>query len=87
VDDGPLNDPLETRGRFGLFAMSRNEVQKLIVDEAFQGTPQRFQIDAAGPHDSRRILVVDEGQQEMFERGILMMALIGEGQGAVKSFF
>jgi len=41
-------------------------------------------IDVAGPHHRRGILVVDQREQQMLERRIFVMTLIGERQRPVE---
>ena len=43
--------------------------------------------DTAGTHHRHRILVLGEGQQQMFERGVLVAALGGQGQSPVQRLF
>ena len=38
-------------------------------------------------HDSRGVLILEQGQQEVFERGVLVMPLVRQGQGPVKRLF
>ena len=45
------------------------------------------QIDAAGAHHLRRMFVVDERDQKMFEGRILMPALAGLPQRVVEGLF
>jgi hypothetical protein len=42
------------------------------------------EIDVAGAHDGGGVLVVDQGEQQMFEGGVFVAALVGEGESPVK---
>ena len=48
---------------------------------------QLFEVDVAGAHDGRRVLVLDQREQEMLERGELLVALIGETKSLVQGHF
>ena len=82
-----LHDALEAVGRLGLLLTVDNEVFKFGVEVLNNGLAQRVEVDAARPEHRRRIDVVDQRQQEMFERRVFMMALVGERQGSAKGLF
>jgi hypothetical protein len=42
--------------------------------------PQFLEIDITRAHDPAGILIVDEGEQQMFKRRIFMLALVGGNQ-------
>ena len=42
-----------------------------------QPCAQRLDIDRAGAQHARRIAIIEQGQQQMFERGVLVLALVG----------
>jgi hypothetical protein len=46
-----------------------------------------FKVDVAGPHDGSGIGILDQGQQQMLERGIFMVPLVGKGQRLMDRFF
>ena len=52
-----------------------------------QATAQLVEVDIAGPHHRRRVLILDQGEQQMLERGVFVMALVGERQGPVERLF
>ena len=87
MDDGALDDPLEAGGRLRILAFVGDQVGQLRVDIGDQTAPQHVEIDIAGAHDRGRVLVVDQGQQQMFERGVFVVPLIGERERPVKRFF
>ena len=41
---------------------------------------KRPAVDTLAPHGGGRVLIIDQRQQQMFKRGVLMMAFIGERQ-------
>jgi len=46
-----------------------------------------LQIDVARPHYRRRILVFDHGEQQVLQRRIFMMALVGKRERPMKRLF
>jgi hypothetical protein len=87
VDHGPLDDALEAGGRLGVFAVVDDEGAELVVHIVGEGGAKRGQVNVAGPHHGGRVLVVDEAEQQMFERSVFVLALVGVGDCAVKGFF
>jgi hypothetical protein len=58
-----------------------------VIDVFGEVAAQRVQIDVAGAHDGRRVLVVDQGEQEVFERGVFMPPFPRQGEGSVEGLF
>src|SRR5207342_1311244 len=62
-----------------------------IVELGFQisdeTAAQLVQIDVARPHDGGSVLIFDQREQEVLERGVLMMAFVGERQSPVERLF
>ncbi len=84
MDDGALDDPLEAGGGFGILARAGRQIGQLRVDIFDQAAPQHVEIDVAGTHHRGGVLIVDQRQQQMFQRGIFLMALAGESQRLMK---
>ncbi len=79
-----LYDPLEAVGRLGLFLAVDDEVLKLRIEIMDDGLAQRVEVDAAGSQHCGRVDVVDQRQQQMLQRRILMTPFIGERQRPAK---
>ncbi len=87
VDHRALDHALETRRRLRIVGAVGDEVFEFgleIVDEAGS---QLVEVDAAGAHDGCRIRVIDQRQQQMLERRILMMTLVRYRQRAMQGLF
>ena len=67
--------------------VGRGEGGQIIVDIEVQRRLQGRQIDVAGPHHIGGVRVVDQGQQQVFERGVFVPTRIGVADGAVQGFF
>ena len=80
VDDGALDDALEAGGRLGILARAGGQIGELGVDIFDQAAAQHVEIDVAGAHDRGGVLIVDQRQEQMLQRGIFLMALAGERQ-------
>ena len=87
MDHRPLDHALEAGRRFGVLTPIGHEIGKFAVDVIDQVSAKNFEIDIAGPHDGRSILVVDQGQEQMFEGCVFMTALACESESSVKGLF
>ena len=73
--------------RLGVVGAVRHQIFEFgleIVDEA---SAQLVEIDAAGTHHRRRIRVIDQRQQKVFERRILVMTLVCNRQRTMQGLF
>jgi hypothetical protein len=87
VDHRALDDALEPRRRLRIGAPVRDEVGEFRVDVFNEVAPQDVEIDVAGAHDGRSVLIVDQRQKEMFERGVLVPPFAREGESSVEGLF
>ncbi|MNE13814.1 hypothetical protein D3C80_1066640 [compost metagenome] len=87
MDDGPLDDTLEAGGRLRVFVIAGHEVGKFVIDIIGNGLAQVFKVDVTSAHDRRRVRVINQREKQMFERGIFMMPLVGEGQCLMQRLF
>jgi hypothetical protein len=87
VNDGALDDPLEAGGRLGILVAVADQILELAFEIGGQTAPQLVELDVARAHDRGGILIIDQREQKMFERGVFVMALIGERQGTVERLF
>ena len=82
-----LDHALEAGGRLGVVGAVGDQIFELgfeIIDET---GAQLVEIDAAGAHHGRRIRVIDQRQQKMFERRILVMTLVCNRQRTMQGLF
>ena len=87
MDHRALDHALEAGGRLGIVAPVGDEVGQFRIDVVDEVAAQRVEIDAAGAHHRGCVLVVDQRQQQVFQRRIFMVAFIGEREGPVKRLF
>ncbi len=87
MDDRALDHALEAGGRLGIFRAVGDQIFKLGFEIARHGAAQLVEIDIAGAHHGRCVLVVDQRQQKMFERRVFVMPFVGEGQCAMQRLF
>ncbi len=80
MDDRALDDALEAGGRLGVLVITGDQVGEFVIDIFDERLAQRVEVDVAGAHDGGRIGVVDQGEQQMLERRIFVMPLVGKGQ-------
>ena len=87
VDHRALDHALETGGRLGVIGAIRHQILEFglkIIDEA---RAELVEIDATGAHDGGCIGVVDQGEQEMLERRVLVMTLVCDRQCTMQGLF
>ena len=87
VDDGALDHALEAGGRLGILVAVAHQVFELALEIGGEAAAQLVEIDVARAHDRGGVLIVDQREQQMFERGVFVVALVGERQGAVEGLF
>ncbi len=84
VDHRALDHALETGGRLGVIGAVGHQVFELGFEIVDQTGAQLVEIDAAGTHHRRRIGIIDQRQQKVFERRILVMTLVCNRQRAMQ---
>ena len=87
VDDRPLDDALKSRRRLGVLAIVADQIVELLVDIFAKILSQKIEIDRTGAQDRGGIAVFGQTEQQMLERGIFVMPLVGDGQGPVQRLF
>jgi hypothetical protein len=84
MDRGALDHALEGRRRHRLGALDIGDQRRqVVVDEIGQGLAQFVQVDRAGPHHARGVRLVDQGKQQVLQRGQFVAAGVGKRQRAV----
>ena len=87
MDHGALDHPLEARGRLGILVQFRGQIVEFVLDVADQALAQGVDVDRTGAHDGGRFGVVQQAQQEMFERRIFVPTLGSDRKSAMKGLF
>ncbi len=87
MQHGALDDALEGGGGVNLPAVLHDEGGAIIVEVVREVPAQLFEIDLAGRHHLGRVLVVRQREQQVFKRGVLVLAVRGELQGAFEGAF
>ena len=84
MDHGAMDDALEARGRRCFAVLTENEIRQLFVDKIGQLGPEPVHVNVTRTQNRGRVAVVKERQQQMFERGVFVMALVGIFDGAMQ---
>ena len=83
-----LNNALEACGWLGVrHALFDDQPAQLLVDESLEAVVKFIDIDPARAQHGDGVLVLAQREQQMLERRIFMMTSVGQGQGAMKTFF
>ena len=77
MDDGALDDALETGGRLRILLARGGKIGEVGIDVADQVGAQLVEIDAAGLQHGQRVLILRQRQQEVFQRGIFVPPFVG----------
>ncbi len=84
MDHGALDHALEAGGGLAVLATVGDQVLQFGFKIAGQVALELLGVDIARPHHRRRVLVVDQREQQMLERGVFVVALVGERQRPVE---
>ena len=87
VDHRALDHALEAGGRFTVLGAVGDQVFQFRLEIGDQAAAQLVEVDIAGAHHRRGVLIVDQRQQQMFQRRIFVMPLIGDGERPVERLF
>ncbi len=87
MDHGALDHPLEAGGRLGVLVQFGGEIVEFVLDIADQVLAQGVEIDRTGAHHGRRVGVVEQAQQQMFERRIFVPPFGGGSKRAMEGLF
>ena len=87
MDRRPLHHPLEPRGRLRVTRPVGRQARQILIEEFGQITAQAFDVHAAGAQNGRRIGIIKQAQQQMFERGVFMLAFRRQAQRAMERLF
>ena len=87
VDDGALNDALKAGGGLGILRPVGDQVVEFGFEIGDQAAAQLFQVDVARAHHRGGVLIFDQRQQQMLQRRVFVVALIGERQRPMKRLF
>ena len=77
MQDGPLDNALETGSGGGVDSLFNLEGIELAVEIEHNGVFQIAQIDTTGIHHLGSVAIVDQCEQKMFQCGILVAAVRG----------
>ncbi len=84
VDHGALDHALEAGGRLGVLAAVGDQVLQFGLEIAREIALELLGVDIARPHHRGRVLVVDQREQQVLERRVFMVTLVGERQCPVE---
>ena len=87
VNRGALQDALEARRRLGVFFALGDQAGQFVVDILRNVGAQLVDIDVAGAQDGKRVLVLDQRQQQMLQRRELVAPFIGQRQSPMEASF
>jgi hypothetical protein len=87
VQDRALDHTLEAGGRLRIGALVRFERLILLLEILAYHIAQLVEIHTAGGHHLRRVLIVDQRQQQVLERGIFVPPLARIAERCVEGLF
>ena len=87
VDVGALDDPLEAGGRLGVVAPVGHEVLELVLDVVDDLLLQHVDVHRTGLEHGGGVGVVGQREQQVLQRRVFMVPVVGQRQGAVQGLF
>src|ERR1700674_575189 len=87
MDDRSLDDALEPGRWLGILVAVAHQVLELAFEIGREAASKLIEVHVACPHDRGSILVIKQREQQMLQRGIFVVPLIGQRQGAVQGLF
>ena len=87
MEDRSLNHALEAAGRRRVGGAVRDKRSEFMVEILLHAGAKLLPVYAASRHHLRRMLIVDQRDQEMFEGRILVPPAAGLSQCVVESLF
>jgi hypothetical protein len=84
VNDRALDHALEAGRWLRIVGAIHDQIVELAVDVFDEVPLQSVDVDIACAHHRRGVLIVGQRQQQMFERRVLVVPLIGERQRTVQ---
>ncbi len=84
-----LQNALEAGGgaRLLMLAALHAKAVQLVVEVGFEVLPQLIEIDLACMHDARGVFIIDQRQQQMLKRHILVFVVVRERERAPERLF
>ena len=87
MDHRALDDALEAGRRFGILGAVSDQIVEFGFEIGDKTAAQFFEIDIASPHHCRGVLILDQRKEQMLQRRVFMVALIGESESAMQGLF
>ena len=87
VDHRALDHPLEAGRGLRILPAIGDQVGELRIDIFDEVAAQEVEVDIAGPHHGRGVLIVDQRQKKMLQRRIFVPALACQGKRAMEGLF
>ena len=87
VQDRALDDALEPGGGLRVRPVVGLERLVFLVEIGLHHARQLGEVDAAGVHHLDRVLVLGQGEQQMLERGVFVLAFGRVGERGVEGLF
>ena len=87
MQDRPLDHPLEARSRGGITLFAGLERLIFLIEILLHDIAEIAEIDPAGFHHGCPVGIVDQCEQEMFQRRILVAALRCMRQRGMQGLF
>jgi phosphate starvation-inducible protein PhoH len=84
VDGGALDDALEAGGGLRVSGPVGGEAREVLVEEFGEFGAQLVEVDAAGAQHGCGVAVVGQAEEQVFQRGVFVLALGGQAEGAVE---
>jgi hypothetical protein len=87
MDGGALNHSLEASRGLGLRGAIGGQSRKILVEKFGQILPEFVEVHTTSPQHCGGVAVIGKAEQQVFQGGVFMAAIAGEGERTVQGLF
>ena len=87
MDGSPLHHALEAGRRFRIAGAVGGKPREVLVEELRQVTSETINLDSTGAQNRDGVTIIDQAQQQMFERGVFVLAFGRQAERTVERLF
>ena len=87
MQNRPLDHPLEARSRRGIALLAGLKRLIFLIEVLLHDIPEVAKLDPAGLHHGGSVGIVDQREQQVLQRGVLVAAIRGMSERGMQGLF